>query len=520
VTPAKCRSCMWAAAAAAGAGLLVVGCAVGPNYQAPNIQTSATYAEASRPSGPASNPASTQASVVDPGHSVWIDWWTKFHDPELDSLVNRALAANHELIIARARVQEARAVERAAESARYPTVDLSAGFAKSRGSAAAFGFPYGAPGADSNLFQIGFDATYEVDLFGGVRRSIEAAGALADATEDERRAVQVTLLGEVARGYIGLRALQRRLAVAEANLEDQRKTLDIVRRRLGNGLAARFDVVRASAQVAATESAIPPLEAGIRQAVHGLSVLLGEPPMALSSELASEAPIPPVPPSVPVGMPSELLRRRPDVMRAERVLAAATAEQGVATADLFPHLILGGSAGVQSTHTEDLFNQHGKSSGFYLAGPVADWTVFDGGRRGANLDRSKARVWAAEAGYEAAVLQALRDVESSLTAYSHDQARRDVLMVLAAEDQEAVRIARGEYAQGLIDLLDVIEVQRNLYTAQDALAQADQAVSSDLVTLYKALGGGWETGVTGTPPRRGDKPPSSAQVVVHSPEGP
>ena len=518
--PAAGRSRGLRTAAAAGAGLLAMGCAVGPNYHPPKMPTPATYGEASPTPSATSRPATTQVSLVEPGRPTWIDWWTKFHDPKLDSLIQRALAANYELIIARARVQEARAVERIAESSLYPTIDLSAAALKSRGSAAGLGFPYGFPGMDNNVFQIGFDATYEVDLFGGIRRSIEAAGAVAEATEDERRAVQVTLLGEVARSYIGLRALQRRLAVARANLEDQRRTLDIVRRRMGNGLAANFDVVRARAQVAATESAIPPLEAGIRQTVHTLSVLLGEPPMALSDELASEAPVPPVPPTVPVGLPSELLRRRPDVMRAERALAAATAEQGVATADLFPHFLLGGTAGVQSTRTEDLFNQHARSSGFYLAGPAAKWTIFDGGRRWASVDRSKARVWAAAAGYDAAVLQALRDVESSLTAYSHDQVRRDTLMVLAAENQEAVRIARREYEQGLIDLLDVIEVQRNLYAAQDALAQADQAVSSDLVALYKALGGGWEAPGSGPSPRREDTRPASAQLIVHHhPEG-
>jgi outer membrane protein TolC len=191
-----------------------------------------------------------------------------------------------------------------------------------------------------------------------------------------------------------------------------------------------------------------------------------------------------------------LLKRRPDVMRAERVLAAATADQGVATSDFFPHLILGGSAGVQSRNAENLFSQHGASSGFYAAGPAASWTIFDGGRRTANLDRSKARVAAALAAYEGTVLAALNDVESSLTSYSHDQARRETLKDLVAQNEEAVRIARQEYSNGLIDLLDVLEVQRNLYSAQDALAQSDQAVSSDLVAIYKALGGGWENSRT------------------------
>jgi NodT family efflux transporter outer membrane factor (OMF) lipoprotein len=483
-----------ATAAGVLALLTAVGCKVGPNYHAPHIETPDSFTNGTTPpaTGPTTSPAATQ-SVIDTREAPWIEWWTKFNDPQLNSLVARALAANHELAIARARVQEARAAERIAKSNLYPTVDLSAAALKTRGSAAGFGFPFGLPGVESNLFHVGFDATYEVDLFGGIRRSVEAAGAVADATVNERRAVQVSLLGEVARNYIGLRALQRRLDVARANLADQRQTVDVVQRRFKNGLTPNFDVVRANAQVAATESSIPPLEAGIRQTMYGLAVLLGEQPAALEKELTAAAPIPPVPPKVPVGMPSELLRRRPDVMAAERLLAAATAQQGVATAEFFPHLTLGGAAGVESRQASELFSQHDPSSGFYAAGPAARWTIFDGGRRFATLDVSKARVAGALAAYEGAVLAALRDVESSLTAYSHDQTRRESLSTLTAQNQEAVRIARQEYDNGLIDLLDVLEVQRNLYAAQDALAQSDQAVSSDLVAIYKALGGGWET---------------------------
>jgi NodT family efflux transporter outer membrane factor (OMF) lipoprotein len=472
--------------------LMSFGCKVGPNYKAPRVDTPGSFANATPRATPAPSASPTTAqSIIDTDNAPWVEWWTKFNDSQLDSLVARALTANHELAIARARVQEARAIERIAKSRLYPTIDLSAAALKTRGSAAGFGFPFGLPGEEANLFHLGFDATYEVDLFGGVRRSVEAAGAAADATVNERRGVQVSLLGELARNYIGLRALQRRLEVAQANLADQRRTLDVVQRRFKNGLARNFDLVRAKAQVAETESSIPPLQAGIRQTMYGLAVLLGEQPTALEKELTAAAPIPPVPPKVPVGMPSELLRRRPDVMRAERILAAATAQQGVATADFFPHLTLGGTAGVESRHLSDLFGQD-PSSGFYAAGPAAGWTIFDGGRRRANLDVSKARVAAALAAYEGTVLAALRDVESSLTAYSHDQARRESLTSLTDQNHEAVRIARREYENGLTDLLDVLEVQRNLYASQDALAQSDQAVSSDLVALYKALGGGWE----------------------------
>lgn len=462
-----------------------IGCEVGPNYRPPKPDVPGKFAITTRPT-------TSPASVPDAEQKPWVNWWTKFNDEKLNSLVSRSLAANHDLKIAAARVREARAIERVAQSKLYPTIDLGAAFFETHGDSAGFGAPWGLPGITSSFYHLGFDATYEVDLFGGVRRSIEAARTGAEATEDERRGVQVTLLGEVAREYIALRALQTRLDIARQNLSDQRRTLAIVQKRFDSGLAPNFDLVRASAQVDATESSIPPLEAGILQTIYSLSVLLGQDPPALTSELLAAAPIPPVPPQVPVGLPSELLKRRPDVMEAERLVAAATAEQGVATSDLFPHLVLDGAAGVESRKASELFDQHNPSSGFYAAGPAASWTIFDGGRRKANLDRSKAQVAAAINAYEATILRALQDVDSALVAYAHDQARRDSLATLVAENQHAVKIAQSEYSNGIIDLLDVLEVQRNLYTSQDALAQSTQTVSTDLVALYKALGGGWE----------------------------
>ena len=460
------------------------GCAVGPDYRLPTADVPGKFAVTTQPT--------TNPSSVDAEQKPWIDWWTRFNDEKLNSLVYRSLAANHELKIAAARVREARAIERVAQSKLYPTIDLSAAFLQTHGDSAGFGAPWGLPGASSTFYHLGFDATYEVDLFGGVRRSVEAAKAGAEAAEDERRGVQVTLLGEVAREYIALRALQTRLGIARQNLADQRRTLAIVQKRFDNGVAPNFDLVRASAQVDGTESSIPPLESGIRQTIYSLSVLLGQDPPALTSELLAAVPIPLVPPKVPVGMPSELLKRRPDVMEAERLVAAATAEQGVATSDLFPHLILGGAAGVESRKASELFDQHQPSAGFYAAGPAASWTIFDAGRRAANVDRSKARVAAAINAYEATILRALQDADSALVAYAHDQARRDSLATLVAENQRAVNIAQSEYSNGIIDLLDVLEVQRNLHASQDALAQSTQIVSTDLVAIYKALGGGWE----------------------------
>jgi NodT family efflux transporter outer membrane factor (OMF) lipoprotein len=331
-----------------------------------------------------------------------------------------------------------------------------------------------------------------VDLFGGIRRSIEAAGAGAEAVEDVRRAVQTTLMGEVSRNYIELRALQRRLEIAHSNLETQQKTVSIVERRFTNGLATQFDQLRARAQMESTSSAIPALEAGIRRTMFALSVLLGEQPMSLVEELSPRTPTPPDPPVVPVGLPSELLRQRPDIRRAERVLAAETAAQGIAVSALFPQLILGGAGGVQSRDFGNLLNDGTPGSGYYLAGPLARWTLFDGGRRRANIDRANARAQAALSEYEETVLGALRDVESALTTYRHDQARRETLARVVDDLQKASDISQRQYDQGLITLLDVLEVQRNLFASQDALAQAVHDVWSDLVSIYKALGGGWQ----------------------------
>jgi NodT family efflux transporter outer membrane factor (OMF) lipoprotein len=484
--------------ATALAALLVCGgCKVGPNYKRPEVEMPAGYGElASAPATPPTTSATTspttRQSVLTPDPPVLHAWWTSFGDAKLNSLSERALQANHELAIAQSRVREARAIERGVRSALYPTIALGASYFKSLGSSNGVGFPYGIPGESIDLYQLGFDATYEVDLFGGIRRSIEAAGAGADAVEDVRRAVQTTLMGEVSRNYIELRALQRRLEIAHSNLETQQRTVSIVERRFTNGLATQFDQLRARAQLESTSVAIPALEAGIRRAMFALSVLLGEQPMSLVDELSTRTPTPPDPPVVPVGLPSELLRQRPDIRRAERVLAAETAAQGIAVSALFPQLILGGTAGVQSRDFGKLFDDGTPSSGYYLAGPLARWTLFDGGRRRANIDRTDARAQAAFSDYEETVLGALRDVESALTTYRHDQARRETLARVVDDLQKASDIAQRQYDQGLITLLDVLEVQRNLFTSQDALAQAVHDVWSDLVSIYKALGGGWQ----------------------------
>ena len=289
-----------------------------------------------------------------------------------------------------------------------------------------------------NLFQAGFDANWEVDVFGGNRRSVEAADASVEAAEDDRNAVLVSLMGEVGLEYVTYRSLQQRIALANQNLAAQQGTLDLTRRLFNAGLAPELDVQRAAAQVATTASTIPLLEQQAAQAMHALSVLIGEPPMTLQQELAAVGPIPKPPAQVAVGLPSELLLRRPDVARSERQLAAQTAEIGVATRDLFPRFFITGAASLQSVRASDFFDWESRALSI---GPSVSWPIFSGGRIRANIALQTAAQQELLAAYQAAVLQAFQDVEDALVAFSHEQATR-------AQLEDAVRANRARRRPG------------------------------------------------------------------------
>ena len=337
---------------------LVSGCKVGPNYTTPEVAVPAGW-----------NSATTQPTTQ-PAVTV-TQWWTTFNDPVLEELVEGAVAANLDLRIAAARVREARALRRVAGASLLPTIDGFGSYSRSRQSENIEGFdttagtgggghggvggeaPTFNPGDEMDLFQAGFDASWELDVFGGVRRSIEAARADVEAAVEDARDVYVTLLAEVARNYVDLRGLQRQLAIARANLKSQEETLSLTRARFDAGLVGELDVTRARTQAKTTESIIPGLETQLRAAAHRIEVLSGVHPGAMSQRLLVEAPLPATPPAVPLGLPSELLRRRPDIRRAERQLAAATARIGVATAELFPRFSLTGSFGFQASEASD-----------------------------------------------------------------------------------------------------------------------------------------------------------------------
>ena len=463
--------------------ILAAGCSVGPNYRPPEIAVAASWNEAQQ-SGFHTGPGPTLT-----------DWWTEFNDPLLDTLIERAVQSNLDIRLAEARIRESRALRSVTASDAWPQLDAAGSYARSRSSENALSrgagesSSFGANGA-RDLFRAGFDASWEIDIFGAVRRRVEAADANVAASVEERRNALVTLLGDVARNYIELRGFQRRLAVARSNLRAQQETLDLTRVRFEAGLSSDFEVAQAEGQVNTTAAQIPALESALKGSVHRLDVLLGQQPGALWSELSNEAPVPALPPQAYVGLPAELLRRRPDIRRAERILAAATAQVGAATADLFPRFSLTGSFGFQSINAGDLISS---PSRFWSIGPTILWPVFDAGRIRANIAVRDAQQEQALTLYEKTVLTAFEDVENSLVNYAKEQTRYRALIDAVAANRRAVQMANELYTRGLIDFLNVLETQRSLYASESELAQSETIMASNLVALYKALGGGWET---------------------------
>ena len=463
--------------------LLVAGCSVGPNYRQPETAVTAAWNEA-------------QQSGFDIGPAPLTDWWTEFNDTLLNSLVKRAVQSNLDIRLAEARIRESRALRDATAADAWPRLDTTGSYARSRSSENAFSSSAGGDsrsfGADGarDLFRAGFDASWEVDVFGGVRRRVEAADANVAASVEERRNALVILLGDVARNYIELRGFQRRLAVARSNLQAQQETLDLTRVRFEAGLSSDFEVAQSEGQVNTTAAQIPALESALKGSVHRLDVLLGQQPGALWTELSNEAPVPALPPQAHVGMPAELLRRRPDIRRAERVLASTTAQVGAATADLYPRFSLTGAFGFQSISAGDLITS---PSRFWSIGPTILWPVFDAGRIRANIAVRNAQQEQALTLYEKTVLTAFEDVENSLMNYAKEQTRYRALMDAVAANRRAVQMANELYTRGLVDFLNVLETQRSLYASESELAQSETVMASNLVALYKALGGGWET---------------------------
>ncbi len=435
---------------------------------------------------PASWSELSQAGKTNP--ETLVQWWKAFNDPVLDSLIMRAVPSNLDLRIAEARVREARFQRGVVASDLWPSLDASASYSRSRRSSGISTIPPSAK-IKRNLYETGFDASWEVDLFGGKRRAVEAANAEIDAAVENQRDVFVTLLAEVARNYIEVRGYQRRLQIIHKNINTQHEAVEIVQARYNAGLSSELDVVQAAALLATTQSEIPSLENPMKQAIHRIGILLGQRPGELLTELTKESQIPHTPVTVPVGLPSDLLRRRPDVRRAERELAAATARIGMATADWFPRFSLTGSFGFQ---TEDINAFSITRSRLWSFGPTVRWPIFDAGRIRANIRAQNARQEQALLNYEKAVLTSLEDVENALVAYTAENIRRKNLTEAVNANRRAVELANELFSKGLVDFLNVLDAERSLCKSEEELVRNERTVSLNLVILYKALGGGWE----------------------------
>jgi multidrug efflux pump len=455
--------------------MVLSGCAVGPNYRLPETKVDATFANAGQTNLTSGTPE--------------ITWWRGFHDPILDGLVDQALAANHDLRIATARVREARALRTTVVLDLAPTVIADSGYTKSVSSKDSNPTPLARDQRELSLYDAGFDATWEIDLFGRVRRSVEASTAEVAALEASRRGLLVSLIAEVARNHFELRGLQNELDVARKNAANQRDTLDITSEKLKAGRGTELDVALARTQFNATLAIIPPLEAAIQRTIYRLSVLTGRQPTALDAELAPPTPLPALPALVNIGRPEELLRRRPDIRVAERTLAAATARIGVATADLFPRVTFNGQIGFEASEFSRLSKAGGDT---YSFGPRITWAAFDLGRVHARLKAADARADAELAAYEKTVLIALEETEGALVEFDHALARRDHLRDSAQAAEEAVSLANQRYEAGVTDFLTVLDAQRTLLSIQEELAQSETRTATTLVAVYKALGGGWE----------------------------
>lgn len=410
-------------------------------------------------------------------------FWTALDDPLLSQLVERALAANLSVREAEARLRQARALRKIAVGAFFPTISASAGaqhvHASSRG---------GPTLASAELYSAGLDASWEIDVFGRLRRGLEAANADRDATAEDLRDVQVSLVGELALAYVDTRALQERLRIAQATLASQSETFDITDWRAQAGLTTELDVERARTSLAATQATIPALRTALAADMNGIAILIGESPGAVSESLEPPQPIPLTPLEVAVGVPADALAQRPDVRRAERALAAETARVGVVTASAYPSLNTLGSIGLEALSPGGLFRA-GAWTGSLAA--TATQTLFAGGQVVGAIEAQGAVRDQALASYQSTVLSALGEVENALVAYAEEQNRRQALADGAAAAQRALVLAQDQYGSGLIDFQVVLDAQRSLYLLQDQLAASEGQVTSNLIRLYKALGGGW-----------------------------
>ncbi|MDD1620518.1 MAG: efflux transporter outer membrane subunit [Methylococcaceae bacterium] len=462
------------------AGLLN-GCAVGPDFQTPAANLPATFANA------------THAEFSE--RDVEVSWWKSFNDPQLIALVDQALHHNYDLKAARANLAEARALYLESGLNLLPTVTSHANYTEQKRSTGSMNNRNFVP-RELKLYNLGFDASWELDFFGRVRRNVEASNDEVEAQEASLRDVSVSLISEVARNYFELRGLQNQLAVARQNVENQAQTQELTRVRAENGRGTELDTSRALAQLESTRAEIPLLETAVARAIHRLGVLTGQLPAALTDTLSQASPLPKAPDTLQIGNPGDLLKRRPDIRIAERNLAAATARIGVATADLFPKVTFVGSISLEASTLSGLVAPGGDA---YSVGPKISWAAFDLGRVYARIKAADARAEASLANYEQTVLNALEETENALVNYNQERTRRALLANAAQASEKARELAQLRYREGIADFLTVLDSEARLLQDQNQLAQSETATATALTAVYKALGGGWQTVAKGKP---------------------
>ena len=471
------------------AALMLAGCAaVGPDYKLPEVPMPDVW-------------QNTALDGLSEGDATLQTWWGRLGDPTLERLVQRAEESNLTLQEAAARVEEARAFLGAARGQRLPGVGLGSTVQRFNGSDNSQLGQIAPNGLQTtNLFDLGLGSSWEIDVFGRVRRSVESADATYEASIEDYRDVLVSLFAEVARSYIDLRTNQARLGYAEKNVKSQQTTLGLTQDMLNEGATSQLDVAQAKSNLNTTEAAIPRLRIAVNLALNRLAVLLGETPGKLHLELVDSKPIPIPPQSVTVGIPADMLRQRPDVRQAERLLAAQTARIGVATADLYPRFSLSGFFGFQATSSGSLFDSASKTWGVSL--PV-QWQLFQGGRLRSFIDVEKARAEQQMARYELSLLVAYEEVENALVAYALEQYSARSLLKAAEASRTAVELVDIQYRSGLTNFQNLLDMQRFLFRQEDELAVSEGQVIQNLISLYTALGGGWDTNAGPTAQQEG-----------------
>jgi NodT family efflux transporter outer membrane factor (OMF) lipoprotein len=460
----------------------LIGCTVGPNYQSPEVKE-----ESKRPAPDGEGVSSrTVEGAVD------LAWWKSFRDSQLSSLVERLVAQNLDLKTAAERVIQSVAQRQVAVSQGLPHIEGQSIDTYNRQSPNGFlSLLTPAPGAplDYTSLHEGLTSSWQLDLFGRVRRAVEAADANALAAVENRHGVALAAVAELAQSYMQLRGTQSRLEIAKRNLRLAEENVELVNTRFGNGVATTLDLAQARGQQATIAATLPPLRIQEAELINAIGLLLGDAPRALETELHRTRVVPRVPRKVPVGLPGTLIRRRPDIREAEAQLHEATAQTGVAVANFYPDVTLNGTVGVESLHLSNLFIP---ASTAFAVGPSISIPIFEGGRLRGVLNLRESQQREAAIFFQKTVLRAWKEVDDALTAYREAQRQRADIARSVTENQAALQAARQRYSEGAIDFLNVITTQSRLLQSENDLADSETRIATDLVNLYRALGGGWE----------------------------